>query len=131
MTDPKQGQILAAFLRELREQGITDPDAQEDALVKRFGEVPDEWLDPELRAQLRESSMGEEAVGGHLSNFGQAYGGEDRLGDKATVIGFERNVAGQGMPGTEGYVASQRKLTGKSTQETSSPTEGTPQGEGK
>lgn len=91
------------------------PDEAEKRIIQKYGELPDELLDPlnlaAVRAEVHGAGKGSEATGAtlidaHLSNFEQAY--EGRLSNPK-AIGYERNVAGQGQPGTKAWVEAQKE----------------------
>ena len=97
---------------------VSSPDEVEDLLIKTYGELPDELLDPLKLAEVRNEAKGNTATEGtsvatahtiidaHLSNFQQAY--EGRL-PNAKAVGFQRNIEGQGLPGTQQWVEQQVK----------------------
>ncbi len=63
------------------------------------GQLPDWFFDPIERAErLRGGDISAETIEAHLNQFGQAYA--DRLGGEkqAERIGYQRNIAGQGLP---------------------------------
>lgn len=108
---------------ELKKLASTAPtrEAAENLIISTYHGLPDELLDPTKQDEVyshAKSELGktklESATAGiidaHLSNFEQAYA--NRL-PNAKAIGFQRNVEGQGLPGTQQWVKSEIHKSGE------------------
>lgn len=85
------------------------PEEAENTIIKHFGELPDQLLDPTIRTEVYKHVGGGAAsttIEAHLSNFQQAY--EEKL-PNARAIGYQRNVEEQGLPGTKQWVRQQKE----------------------
>ena len=97
--------------------GASSPDEAEERIIKAFHGLPDDLLDPLKLAEVRgvagkqtkeqqRLSPAETIINAHISNFEQGYA--NKL-PNAKAIGYQRNVEGQGMPGTEQWAKRQKE----------------------
>lgn len=75
-------------------KGLSEIEAEE-ILMKELGEIPNKWLNPEFRAKFVSGGMIGVVTEANLTQFEQSY--KNRLGQYARVIGYRRNIEGQGL----------------------------------
>ncbi len=97
--------IKEAHWSELK--GMSENKAEE-YMMREWGRIPPEWLDPIFRDEIL-GMIGASELSAHMNWGEQAYGGDSRLGSDARRIWFERNFANQGHPGVKGWVEREKE----------------------